>query len=356
MNNLRNLLAVAAISIFCASAWAQSQFGQTPGARSAFKPNRSGDRNVFRTFPSRYVYVNPSSKADAPPGRQIEFFVSSLGHDDMNVTGLTPGEAFKTVQFCYDMVISRYVYDRIQPFCRIMNDNPGGTTSYVGSVEISGPSTTGAQNQGGTNLSFWGPCYLDGSPWNSSVGVGAGDGSEVILVSGGPAIPTPQAVFSLVNGAIAQVTCVTVSANLFPFYVQQFSNLIINSAVRTILGPAGTTEAVLSTDHHGQIYASGITVLGNATHFVLANNFGEVVFFGGPNSITFSGARTFTNFFTASTLASIQGTAPVFSVTGSVTTTARCSVTMNAIVVTGGTFGSLPGSGACAAGTGGQVN
>jgi hypothetical protein len=357
LNSLRNLLAVAAISIFCASAWAQSQFGQSPGARSAFKPNRSIDRNVLRRFPERYVYVNPSSLADAPPGRQIEFFVSKFGRDGLDVTGLTPGDAFATPQFCYDMVISRYYYDRIQPFCRIMNTTPGGSTTYFGPVEISGPSVTGAQNQGGTNIAFWGTCALDGSPWNSSVGGVAFDGSDTILQQGGPIIPTPTTIFSLVNGAIAQVSCVTVSADVFAFYSQQFSNLIINSNVRVINGPGGSTAASIAVDNHGQIYASGMVISASGAQFLVASNLGQVVFYSGaPGSIVFSGTPTFTNTLTLSVLSQVYLSAGASTFTGAVTATNKCSVTLNAVLVTGGTSASIPGTAACAAATGGQIN
>lgn len=349
----RFLAAFLSLFLLAAPAGAQSWFAQTPGAKSAFKPNLSQERRTLRPFPKNFVYENPGLAA--PPNQLIEFFVSALGSDEEGVTGLTPGDAFKTVQRCVNHITQYYYMDGTEPICRVINVNGASGTVYNGKIEITGPGQ-GTQIQGGGQILIWGTCPLSYSPWNDSVGYVAG--AADVTLSSDPAVPG-QTLFSLINSAYVQLYCFTAKADGYIFYSQQFSNIFINGAVTTQVGPNGSTQAVLSAYNMGQIYVGSLTVAGTAV-VAFAESFfnSSIALIGGAGSIVFSGSPTFGQTLLAGYGGNfnIGGGSGVFSGALGGGTGPRCAISYNSTVYAAGSASTIPGTGTCATSAGGQVN
>ncbi len=348
------ILALLAL-LFCIDVSAADPFTQGPGARFARKSDRSNTRNTLRPLPKRYIYVNPGLAA--PPNQLIEFFVSANGNDKAN--GLSPGEAFKTVQGCVNHIFSNYYLNGTQPVCRLMNVNGGAGTTYSGKIEITG-DLIGQQIQGGGQLLIWGTCPLSFSPWNDAVGyanVGGFSGAGDVTLSSDAAVPG-QTLMSLINGAFVQLFCFTAKADGYIFDSQQFSNIFISGAVRTGLGPSGTTAAVLVAENHGQIYVGALASAGSAaTAFAVATDLGHIHFIGAAGTVTFPGGPVYGQTLYLSTLGAISmGSGGVLANTLGGGTGPRCSVNLNSVVNANGTSAAVPGSGTCAVATGGQAN
>lgn len=290
----RSLIALTLTAAIAGVAYAQSQFGQSPGARMAIKPNQTGLPNLRRAFPRQYVYRNTTLGVypNAYPYGQIEFFVAPWGVArspqganpplvGRNPRGLTPGDAFATPQQCYDHVAQTYFYDGTFPICRIV----AGT--YIGPIQISGP-IGGTQIDGGSSIGFWGTCTLAGSPWNDSVGRVAG-AADVILQS-----DTNGTMFSVINQGEAKGNCVTVKADGYGIAVQQHSTFFIDGSMRFIAGPTKNPTAVIRSENMGQVYVAAMEVATSGGSVASSANLSQISFIGAAGTVTFTGSPTFT--------------------------------------------------------------
>lgn len=297
---------------------------------------------VQRTFPTQYMFIN--TDLVAPPNRVIEILVAPNGNDDFETNpqwykGFTPQSAFRSAQGCYNYIQQVFTMNGVLPICRITAGN------YVGKIEITG-APHGRQIQGGGQITLWGTCANTNSPNNGRVGLVSG-AADVVLISDSWVAQPVQTLISVINGAFLQVTCVTTSADVYHFAAQQYSNIIINSSVRTIIGPGGSTVSVISAENLGQVYASGMTVIGGTSGaFARAASGGSVVFYGAAASIVFSGTPSF-----AVTLQAIDhgyiNIANANRMSGAATGSAKCSITYGSLLVSGATGASVPGGGAC---------